>query len=276
MGTTTSLQVIERKLCFNSDILLKFFAGFSTRLFHRTDTYVGYYAGLLENIPIVAIYNLYFFIFVLFFIELCLYVEALIDDLKSIINIEMNSFVNSQIKFDSRKWRQFNSKFNASSKDFVLLHNDFCEYVHDVACFDLFSFFSILTSSITFSQLIYRHIAPFDFKIFSFFSPQIFEQYSNHNEWTTFFHAVQLHRVHRDRVSCTRWNISPTRLWHNFACYRKCFAHYDCHGVHSFVLFRKTNNSFLWDYWHGLCWSFVVQTHRCATKTSGFVHLPGE
>lgn len=118
---------------------------FPTRLFHRTDTYVGYYAGLLENIPIVAIYNLYFFIFVLFFIELCLYVEALIDDLKFIINIEMNSFVNSQIKFDSRKWRQFNSKFHANLKDFVLLHNDFCEYVHDVACFVLFlRFFRVL------------------------------------------------------------------------------------------------------------------------------------
>lgn len=108
-------------------ISIRIFVSFS-RIFHKTDTYVGYYVGFIENLVVATLYNLYFFLFVLFFVALCVYVNGFSNDLKSIANHEMNTLGRLEKRTsDPKELRQNNLKFYANLKDFVMLHNDLCE-----------------------------------------------------------------------------------------------------------------------------------------------------
>lgn len=50
-------------------------------MLYRTDTYIGFYAAVVENISIGLIYTFYIFAYILFYIGLCSCCEAFVCDL---------------------------------------------------------------------------------------------------------------------------------------------------------------------------------------------------
>lgn len=67
-------------------------------MFYRTNTYFGFYAALLEQAPIVIFFIGFLSVYMLFFISLCLYVNASVSGFKAFIDdlsklCEMESLV---------------------------------------------------------------------------------------------------------------------------------------------------------------------------------------
>lgn len=90
-------------------------------MYFRTDTYLGFYAAELEQVPMGYLFTYSFFVFLLFYISLSFCTEALATDLK-----EIAADVNS--KFSDKKRMEDTAQADLLIKNFVDLHNDLIGY----------------------------------------------------------------------------------------------------------------------------------------------------
>lgn len=91
------------------------------RLFYRTDTYSGFYAAWLEQLFIGFFFTYMIFSLILFYIGLCLYVNAIVTDFKFLIDE-----VNAENKMNNSV--NFGNVTNAILKDAIILHTDMIKY----------------------------------------------------------------------------------------------------------------------------------------------------
>lgn len=97
----------------------------SHRVFFRTDTNVGFYVALFEQFIVTYIYTYWFFVFILFYIELCSYVDTLMSDIAHLVS-ECNTTLMSDgtrvmLKRDEP---QSNAKIGSILKELIELHID--------------------------------------------------------------------------------------------------------------------------------------------------------
>lgn len=97
-------------------------------MFFRTDTYLGFYAAELEQVPMGYLYTYSFFVFLLFYISLFLYTDAFAADLKGIVsdvNFQVSNEANERGGVSQRMKDSIPAKLLI--KDFVDLHNEMNE-----------------------------------------------------------------------------------------------------------------------------------------------------
>lgn len=90
-------------------------------MYFRTDTYLGFYAAELVQVPMGYLFTYSFFVFLLFYISLSFCTGALAADLK-----EIAADVN--LKFSDKKQRGNPAQAELLIKNFVDLHNDLIGY----------------------------------------------------------------------------------------------------------------------------------------------------
>lgn len=94
-------------------------------MYFRTDTYLGFYAAELEQVPMGYLYTYSFFVFLLFYISLFNCTEAFAADLKEIaadVNLKLSG------GFNLSRQMQNSHQVKLLIKDLIDLHNDMIEY----------------------------------------------------------------------------------------------------------------------------------------------------
>lgn len=101
---------------------------FILRMFYRIDTYVGFYTAWLEQVPLVLLYCIYLFVFVLLFIGLCSYVNASVFDFKMLID-DLNAHITVRSHVSEYIADALITKTSDSMlKEAIMLHNDVLKY----------------------------------------------------------------------------------------------------------------------------------------------------
>lgn len=94
-------------------------------MFHRTDTYLGFWLAWLEQVPMVSLYLIYLHMFVLLFIGLKSYINGIASDFQTIVDNLNEKLIGDNASPENHEIKLMDSLW----KEAIILHNDMLRYV---------------------------------------------------------------------------------------------------------------------------------------------------
>lgn len=97
-------------------------------MFFKTDSYIGFYIALMEQLLVTSIYLNSVFIFILLFVTLCTFVDAAVSDFEVLVD-DLNAFVTAKDEDENSITSRVKLMIDSMLIEAILLHNDTLKYV---------------------------------------------------------------------------------------------------------------------------------------------------